>query len=397
MPKLTRRGFLQGSALAAGAYALLSSLTGCKQSSSDTTNTPAVISDDSAQDILKDFSEGTVPTETHAFTLPLGTILTPAQGVWIPALVAGERAEPMVKASVVSLATGKLFDIRTEPVNSINTHVIYQVGGSDTLFAWTELHVLESSWELYAQPIHNGQPAGDALKLWASDSNFDPAAFVVVQDRVLWQVQPALSGTKTQEASRCYQWHVGQTDATVVLESPGRFACPLQVSGTMVTLVPRVLPEKGVYYAAQTYEIGDVLGKPLAQLTFPQSVRPLCVTRIGERFVVSIEASYATGGLLSQMGTYIGTEETGFMKFNREPLVCPCGTANKLVIKSRSSYLVCDLEARTYAALGSADRSVDYGEFPVRVGTCDQFATYSTVKDPDTGYPKSVLLRTFNL
>ena len=67
------------------------------------------------------------------------------------------------------------------------------------------------------------------------------------------------------------------------------------------------------------------------------------------------------------------------------------------MIKSNSSYLVLDLANRTYSTLVSMDRSVDYGEYPARAGECDQFVTFSTVKDPDTGYPASVAVRTFRL
>ncbi len=49
----------------------------------------------------------------------------------------------------------------------------------------------------------------------------------------------------------------------------------------------------------------------------------------------------------------------------------------------------------TFSILSSADRSVDYGEFPARVGECDVFVTFATVKDPDTGYPSKVVVRTF--
>ena len=41
--------------------------------------------------------------------------------------------------------------------------------------------------------------------------------------------------------------------------------------------------------------------------------------------------------------------------------------------------------------------AVDYGEFPARVGSCELFVTFSTVKDPSTGYPASVSVRTFRL
>ena len=56
-----------------------------------------------------------------------------------------------------------------------------------------------------------------------------------------------------------------------------------------------------------------------------------------------------------------------------------------------------DLANKTYGSLDSADRCVDYGEFPARVGDCSTFVTFSTVKNADTGYPDSVTVRTFQL
>ena len=66
-------------------------------------------------------------------------------------------------------------------------------------------------------------------------------------------------------------------------------------------------------------------------------------------------------------------------------------------MKSSAFYFVIDLGERTYSVLNSADRSVDYGEFPARTGECETFVTFSTVKDSNTGYPASVSVRTFRL
>jgi hypothetical protein len=40
---------------------------------------------------------------------------------------------------------------------------------------------------------------------------------------------------------------------------------------------------------------------------------------------------------------------------------------------------------------------VDYGEYPARVGESSDFVTFATVKDEASGYPYSVMVRTFNL
>ena len=133
------------------------------------------------------------------------------------------------------------------------------------------------------------------------------------------------------------------------------------------------------------------------QLVLPASVKPFRATRVGDKFLVSIEASYGSGGLLSKMGTYIGTRSGDFVKVEREPSECPAGKDGLYLIKSRSSYMVVDTKNQKYSTLLSIDRSVDYGEFPARYGDTDLFVTFATVKDPDTGYPASVTVRAFRL
>ena len=160
---------------------------------------------------------------------------------------------------------------------------------------------------------------------------------------------------------------------------------------------PRVRASEGTYYGVTAYSLSDDLKTKVDQLVMPASVRPFRAARVGDRFLVSVEASYSSGGLLGKMGTYMGTSSAGFTKLDREPSECGCGKDDVFVIKSNASYLVVDLAKKTYSALSAMDRSVDYGEFPARAGECDQFVTFSTVKDPDTGYPASVAVRTFRL
>ena len=186
-------------------------------------------------------------------------------------------------------------------------------------------------------------------------------------------------------------------EAQPVVESPGRFATAPTVSGDAVVLTPRVRADEGVFYGVTAYSLSDDLETRLDQLVMPQNVRPFRATRVGERFLVSVEASYSTGGLLGQMGTYIGTADGGFFRLNREPSEGGCGKGDVVVIKGTSSYFVIDLAKRQYSVLSASDRSVDYGEYPARAGECDTFVTFSTVKDADTGYPASVTVRTFRL
>ncbi len=398
-PRLTRRSFFKtaaaGSVAAAAAIGVLS---GCTHSGDEETSEPVVVDEDSAENIIDTFeSVDLTLAEEGSWSLPLGNVLHPAEGTWIPVTTAGSSAIPMVKASALSLASGQMVEVVPEPVGKGATIVIYDVRCSDYVFAWVELDLQSRAWALYAAPFSGGALSGDAVTLWEGDADYDPAPFAVAGRVVVWQVQPSTSGTRTTESSHCYLWHLGDSEAKSVLESPGRFATAPTVSGDAVVLTPRVRADEGTFYGVTAYSLSDDLETRLDQLVMPQNVRPFRATRVGERFMVSVEASYSTGGLLGQMGTYVGTADGGFFRLNREPSELGCGHGDVVIVKSLASYFVIDLAKRQYAVLGSADRSVDYGDYPAREGECDLFVTYATVKDADTGYPATVSVRTFRL
>ena len=398
-PKLTRRSFFKTAAAGGALAAAVGVLSGCTHGPDEPDDAdPTVVDEDSADDVLSSFSNADSPlAEESAWTLPLGNVLRPAEGVWCPVVTAGSSALPMVKGSALSLTSGELFEVVPAPLGAESTTVIYDVRCSDEAYAWVELDLVTRAWALYAASFSAGQLSGETKTLWEGTADYDPAPFAVSGSSVIWQVQPSTSGAKTAESSRCYLWHLGDADARAVVESPGRFATAPTVSAGEVILTPRVHADEGIFYGVTAYDLSDDLSTKVDQLVMPASVRPFRATRVGERFLVSVEASYSSGGLLSKMGTYMGTSSAGFSKLNREPSECGCGKGDVFVIKSNSSYLIIDLANRTYSTLVSMDRSVDYGEFPARTGQCDQFVTFSTVKDPDTGYPASVAVRTFRL
>ena len=399
-PVPTRRTVLKGAAVgSAAAAATVTLLSGCTHTTDEEeTSDPVVVDEDSAESILDTFeSVDLTLVEEAAWSFPLGNVLHPSEGTWVPVTTAGSSAAPMVKASALSLASGQLVEVVSEPVGTTATTVIYDVRCSDYAYAWVELDLQSRAWKLYAASFSGGALADDPVTLWESDAEYDPAAVAVSGRTVLWQVQPSATGSHTADPSRCYVWHLGDAEAKAAVESPGRFATAPSVSGDAVVLTPRVRADEGVFYGVTAYSLSDDLATRLDQHVMPQNVRPFKATRVGERFLVSVEASYSTGGLLGQMGTYVGTADGGFFRLNREPSEAGCGTGDTVIIKSLASYFVVDLAKRQYAVLGSADRSVDYGDYPARTGECDLFVTYATVKDADTGYPATVAVRTFRL
>lgn len=395
-PKLSRRGFLAGAGAAAAAGAAIGVLPGCTHPEQREVPEPLVVDADKAVNILEEYEEADLELkEASSWSLPLGSVFHEASGTWLPITQAGSSATPMVRGLAFSTANGQVVEVLPDVRGDNHTTVIYDARCSDEVYAWVELDYLTHDWKLYAASFDNGKLGANATTLWQGDANYDPPGFACAGKRVLWQVVPALSGDKTKEPSICYLWKVGDENAQAVVESPGRFPVAPCISGDVVVLVPRVRADEGVYYGVTAYSLEDDLATIVDQLVLPQTIKPFHAAYVGERFAISIEASYSSGGMFGTMGTYIGPSAGPFVKLPREPSANVAGKGDQFIIKSRTSYFVVDLRKSTYTILTAANRCVDYGEFPIRVGESDDFVTFATVKDEQSGYPASVTLRSF--
>ncbi|MGI6754513.1 MAG: Tat pathway signal protein [Atopobiaceae bacterium] len=395
---ITRRGLIRGLAVGASATAAVSVLAGCTHAGDEETPEPTVVSADSATNVLETYEEADLALEEAAsWTLPLGCVLKPSEGSYLAVLQAGASASPMVKGCAFSTQTGELKEVVSKPLAQNTTTVIYDVACSDEVYAWIEYNYLDKSWSFYASALDGGSLSGSTTTLGQADANWDPPKFVCTADTVIWQLMPSTSGSKATEHSVAYLWKVGQSSAQAVVESPGRFATEPTVSQDQVILAPRVRADQGVYYGVGAYSLKDNLATITDQLVMPRSVRPFHAVRIGDKFVISVEANYSGDDLLSGMGTYISTGNDSFLQLSREPAAQVAGKDGVFIVKSRASYFVLDTNASTYSILAAANRCIDYGEFPARTGTTDTFVTFATVKDEQTGYPTAVTVRAFTL
>jgi len=303
----------------------------------------------------------------------------------------------MVKGSVFRLSSGAVTEVVANVRGDSHTQVIYDVRCSDSVYAWVELDILTHAWDLYAARFSDGVISGEVTKLWSADAEYDPPGLACTGDAVLWQITPALSGSKTQEHSFCYLWRLGQDAARAVVESPGRFPMAPSISGDLAIVTPRVRADEGIFYGVGAYSLESDLATVVDQMVLPQTIRPFYATRIGDSFCVSIEANYSSGGMFGKMGTYMGPSTGPFVRLAREPSANVAGKDDVFIIKSRTSYFVVDVRKATYSILAAANRCVDYGEFPARVGEVEDFVTFATVKDEASGYPLNVVVRQFRL
>ena len=399
-PSISRRRFLRSAGIATAAGAAIGVLPGCTNPEQHVVPEPLVIDKETATSVIDEFEEVDLEIREIAdWSLPLGSVLHEATSAWVPVTQAGSSASPMVKGCAFSVESGELVEVVSDVMGNSHTVVIYDARCSDSVYAWVELDFLTYAWTLYASRFSptDGKLEGSATTLWQADANYDPPGFVCVGNSVLWQVMPALKGDKTKESSYCYLWKLGDANAQAVVESPGRFATEPSVSNDTVILCPRVRADEGVFYGVTVYSLGDDLATIVDQLVLPQSVRPFYATYVGNRFAVSIEANYDSGGMFGSMGTYVGPSEGPFIRLSREPSANVAGRDDTFVIKSRASYFVVDLRKSVYSILTAANRCVDYGEFPARVGQTNNFLTFATVKDEASGYPASVTVRSFAL
>lgn len=406
---VSRRRFIQGSALVGASAIAVSALSSCSPSTDAKKNNPKVVDAASATYIVgngtvqgaysaSDAHNGTASlNQTGSWNLPLGFVLYSAEGVLRPYVTPVSGSPSMTAAGVVSTNSGAITALVSSPHAGTN-YVVYDARCSDSVFSWCELNLVTKEWKLFAASLSAAGALGSVATLWEADANYDPPSLRCTGSSVIWLVMPATTGSHVSDDSSCYLWNVGDTSADEVVRSPGRFGCAPSISQGMVTLVPRVnTRESGRFYGISAYTLESKLATLSAQLVLPQSVQPLHATYIDSLFAFSIEASYGSGGLLGTMGTYIGNGDDPFIVLPREPAAEVSGHRGIYLMKTRASHLIVDTNAQTYATLVAPNRALDYGDYPASEGDTTVFVTFATVKDADTGYPTSVTMRKFSL
>lgn len=347
---------------------------------------------------FEDLIESTTYEPAASYTLPVGCNVYADCETRAAVVQANQGARPFTVVGCLDYATGEYTVVIPQPITG-SDYAPSEARCTETLMAWVEVNNATDAWVLYAVPF--GGQIIDAnspglVKLAEGDGEWLPAQFDVAGTTVVWQVMPDPSGSYVTSYSHAYLWTLGAYEGTEVYESPGRFACEPNISAGILTIAPRIKPDQGVYYGLKAIDLDH--GRTIVdEQEMPISVRPFRATRIGDTFAFSVEANYGYGGLLGNMGYYIGRGGGPFDYVAREPSAQVNYVGGRYIVKSQLSYFVIDLERKTYARIAAASGCVDYGDYPATAGTVSQFVTYTAVKDSSTGIPNSVLVRLFTL
>ena len=398
MPTVSRRTVVKGTALAGAALTAIS-LTGCDSNSSggsQFSGEPQVIEDDSKViDVVEDYEnvDSTMASQLE-MDLPLGTVPFHSEGAWAALLLAPETARSVNSLGILSLSSGNYVTLMERPTQG-TAYGFHDVRCASGVFAWVEMNYATGDWLLIAQPLANDALTGEAVELDHGNADWEPARFTTTGSSVIWQKMPLATGNKRAESSHCYVWTVGDSEGTDVYESPGRFATWPRVSDGALTIAPRVNEDEGTYYGITALDLQNDY-QVLDQLVMPSTVAPFEAVYMNGSFAFSVEANYGYGGVLGNMGTFIGREGGPFVYVSREPLACAAGKGSRYFIKVRSSHYVVDTEAQQFSVLLAPDKCLDYGDYPASAGTTDLLATYATIRG-STGIPEKVRLRVFAL
>ena len=362
------------------------------------TPAPGEVGEDGAINALgyNDATETITYRPYASFTLPLGCQLFADCDSRAAVLQSHAGGNPLATIGCLDYSAGTYTTVLSQALagqgySPTECHI------TDYLVAWVEMDDATDDWVLFACPFFGGPITRESgvVELWRADSQWLPANMAVWGDTVVWQVMPDPAGKHVLEQSHAYQWRLGADAGTLVWSSPGRFACAPSINVGVLTIAPRVRADEGVYYGITAIDLRS--GEQLDQLVLPVAVRPFMATYISGRFAFSIEANYGYGGLLGQMGYYIGTSRGPFLKLVREPSAQVCWVGGKFVMRSQMSYFVIDEGALQFSRITAVADCLDYGDYPATTGTSSSFVTYAATKDPNTGIPSQVITRIFIL
>ncbi|MDO5044159.1 MAG: hypothetical protein Q4E22_02525 [Coriobacteriia bacterium] len=352
----------------------------------------SLISDDNFIDMMAYEAVDVDAMLENTYHLPLGSVLFATSENYGAVLSQNDVAVPISQIGLLNLKSGDYSVIHKTPT-SAQGYEFMDVRTSDDLMVWTELNFHTSEWALFAQNHNAGQALGEITKLDQGDKNTLIPNFAVWRHQVYWQRMPNPNGDHKTQDSILFMWSINDANAKEIWRSSGHFATPPTLSKDFLVITPRVLNQQGTHYGVTG--INCVSNKMFDQFVLPKSVKPSTATYLDGNFAISNEASYGFGGLLGSMGTFLGRGGKQFLACTREPYATAVQTGNRICIKNRGSMLIFNPQNESFYRLPATNNSMEWGDFPAAEGLCNKLFVYATTKDPQTGLPAEVTVRSF--
>ena len=321
--------------------------------------------------------------------LPYGSLVWASDNDIAACLLPCETSKPLTNIALLSLSTGDLHTVRESAVGEKDGFHIYDVRANSQGAVWVEANILESKWRVYtAKVLSNGKKLGKAALVEEGDGEWTMPSLAVSGDYAFWQLVPAPDASASSLTSMLIRVKFGdkKEDTKCVYEAPGRMACAPTPSEDGIVIAPRANLEEGSGSYYQLTYIDAASGVVESALALPSSMKPNYVSYGPTGFSFAFESIYNYGDGISNLGTYVSSENTAagepfgeWFRFPRSPFTSPAWMNNWFIVKSTSVVAGVDLANRRYFSIEPEYALQGYGEYLASEGPLDRIVTYSNI------------------
>lgn len=402
---ITRRGFVVGSAAAAATAATAAiALDGCSSSSASAELIESVQAQFPSAQVeylevaasqvlphtdMNNVESAAVLFEASSFSLPLGSLVYQSSDTQALVMTPGDSSKTLIGLGFVQLDGGSYASILSGALGAGEDYVIYDARASASAVAWVECNMVHGLWRVYATALQNGAVSQEimqqAVLLDEGEGSYVPPQLAVCNNKVYWTVMPDPDGAASSEDSYLKATEIsaakagGTAEATeprVVYTSHGRMITNPQVSGSILTFVPRVDTDN-VYY--QLTALDTQSDSVLNIAILPPSLRVSDAVWLDSGFAFGIEGNYDYAEGLSLFGTYQQLGEGQFLYVNKMPSSAAAQVTALTFVKSTKNILGIDPRGGSVAIVDTPQDSVVYGDILAGVGTQSRLVLYTTV------------------
>ncbi|MDR1089354.1 MAG: hypothetical protein LBL23_08835 [Coriobacteriales bacterium] len=399
-PTVSRRGFVIGSAAAAGAAATLG-LDGCTKTDASvelTESVQAQFPDAQVEYLAVASSQVQRHTnmitldsidyleEAHSFDLPLGSLLYQSSDTRALVVAPGASSQALIRIGFVEFESGSFVPALGQALGSSEDYVIYDARASALAIAWVECNMVHGQWRVYATPLENGTASEQALQqaqlLDEGEGSYSPPQLAVSGNKIYWTVMPDPNGPASSEDSYLKAAEFSSVkpgagaEPWTVYTSHGRMITNPLVSGELLTFVPRVDTD-AVYYQLTTLDTATDAVQNIAIL--PPSLRVSDAVWLETGFAFGIEGNYDYADGLSLFGSYQQLGDGQYLYINKAPVSALVQIKQHSFVKSTKNVLGLDADAGTAIIVDTPQDCVAYGDILAGAGVQNRLVLYTTV------------------